>query len=31
LVKQGRIELRQDPGLFAPVWVKAREGEPLEQ
>jgi len=27
LVKQGRIELRQDPGLFAPVWVKAREGE----
>ncbi len=27
LVKQGRIELRQDPGLFAPVWVKARERE----
>ena len=31
LVKQGKIELRQDPGLFAPVWVKAREeGEPVE-
>ena len=31
LVKQGKIELRQDPGLFAPVWVKAREeGEVVE-
>jgi segregation and condensation protein A len=26
LCRQGRIELRQDPGLFAPVWVKAKEG-----
>src|SRR5579859_2363302 len=27
LCRQGRIELRQDPGFFAPVWVKARERE----
>ncbi|HEY8015240.1 MAG TPA: ScpA family protein [Dongiaceae bacterium] len=31
LCKQGRIELRQDPGLFTPLWVKAREGGPVEQ
>jgi segregation and condensation protein A len=31
LCRQGRIELRQDPGQFAAIWVKAREGEPLEQ
>ena len=30
LCKQGRIELRQDPGLFSPVWVKAKEEEPVE-
>ena len=27
LCRQGRIELRQDPGKFAPVWVKAKEAE----
>jgi len=31
LCKQGQIELRQDPGRFAPIWVKAREGGPVEQ
>ena len=31
LCKQGRIELRQDPGQFAAIWVKAREGDPVEQ
>ena len=27
LCRQGRVELRQDPGKFAPVWVKAKEAE----